>query len=44
MDHFDRYPEFYNKEGGKQMVLTKDEMIPIITYIIIQAKIPDLAS
>lgn len=43
MDHFVLYPEFYKKDG-KQMVLTKDEMIPIISFVIIEARVPDLAT
>ena len=43
MDHFEQYSDYFQKDG-KQLVLTKDEMIPIISFVIIESRIPDLAT
>ena len=43
MAHFDKHASFYSKDG-KQVVLTKDEMIPILSYIMLQSRVPDLTS
>jgi len=44
MDHFDLHKEHYQNKNNKPIELTTDEMIPILTYIIIQSGVPDLAS
>ena len=53
MDHFDKNKDFFNasttdKNGRKKsavaIVLTQDELIHIMTHIIISSNVPDLAS
>ena len=44
MDHFDLHKDHYQSKKNKPIELTTDEMIPIMTYIIIQSGVPDLAS
>ena len=43
MNHFQKYESYYKKDG-RQVVLSKDEMIPILSYIMIKSRIPDLVS
>lgn len=53
MDHFDKNRDFFSasstdKDGRKKsaaaIVLTQDELIHIMTHIIISSNVPDLAS
>lgn len=44
MDHFIKYKQYFDSKKGQDIELTTDEMIPIMTYIMIQSEIPDLAS
>ena len=44
MDYFERYKKDFEVKKGKNVVLTQDENIFILVFVMIQAKVPDMAS
>ena len=44
MEHFDKNKDFFSRDFSKGLVLTQDENIHILTYIMIQSQVPDLNS